>query len=105
MAWGPKAWVVGLVLAYLCAMMNLDLRPNNNFVNIILPFFGLTLMGAGLVKRTPVVIALLFLAALPFSTHSLERIAILAALAALYLVVVWIRRRSIKDFFMGTATA
>jgi hypothetical protein len=105
MVWGPKAWIVGLVLAYICTMLNVDLRPHNNLVNCILPLFGLTLMGAGLAGRTPVVVLLLFLAILPFSNHTLEHIALMVAIAVVYLVVVWNRRRSVSDFFRATATA
>jgi hypothetical protein len=104
MIWGPKAWVVGLILAYVCVMLNVDFRPNNNLVNCILPLFGLTLMGAGLAGRTPVVALLLFLAVLPFSNHPLEHLGVMAAVAVVYLVVVWNRRRSVGDFFRGTAT-
>lgn len=104
MAWGPKAWIVGLALACICTMLNMDFRPHNNLVNCILPLFGLALTGAGLAGRTPVAVLLLFLAVLPFSNHTLAHTGLMVAIAVIYLVAVWNRRRSMGDFFRATAT-
>jgi|GEM_PF-5679056 hypothetical protein len=55
MPWSLKTWAVALILAIFSALSLIDLQYVN-FAAVILPFLALTIMGAGLLHRTPIVL-------------------------------------------------
>ena len=103
MAWGLKSWAVALFMAIITAMALTDPQPMN-FVSIMLPFLALTIMGAGILNRTPVILMLLLFSLVPFSSHSLEIRTTIMVMGLAYLYWVWKKRHSIKDFLMASAT-
>ncbi|SFD16062.1 hypothetical protein SAMN05518672_101809 [Chitinophaga sp. CF118] len=103
MGWGLKSWAVALFMAIFAAMALTEPQPLN-FASIILPFFALTIMGAGILNRTPVILMLLLLSLVPFSSHSLEIGTTIMLMGLVYLYFVWKKRHSIKDFLMASAT-
>ncbi len=103
MPWGVKSWVVALIMAIFSALALTDPHPMN-FVSMLLPFLALTITGAGLLHRTPVILMLIFLSLIPFSSHSVEMKTTFGVMGLAYLYWVWKKRHSIKDFLMGSTT-
>ncbi|KAA2244839.1 hypothetical protein F0L74_02420 [Chitinophaga agrisoli] len=101
--WAVKSWVVALVMAIVSAAALTDPHPMN-FISISLPFLALAMTGAGFLHRTPVMLMLIFLSLVPFSSHSLEIKTTIGVMGLGYLYWVWKKRHSIKDFLMGSAT-
>lgn len=103
MAWGVKSWAVALFMAFITAMALTEPQPMN-FVSILLPFLALTIMGAGILSRTPVILMLLFLLLVPFTSHSSGIKTAIIIMGLAYLYWVWQKRHSIKDFLLASAT-
>jgi len=103
MPWGLKSWAVALIMAIFSAVALTDPQPVN-FAAVVLPFLALTIMGCGILHRTPVILMLLFLLLVPFTSHSVEVKITIIVMGLAYLYFVWKKRHSVKDFLLASAT-
>ena len=103
MPWGLKSWAVALIMAIFSALALTEPQPVN-FAAVILPFLALAIMGAGLLHRTAVMLMLLFLSLVPFTSHGLEMKITITIMGLAWLYWVWIKRHSVKDFLLASAT-
>lgn len=104
MPWGVKSWIFALLMAFIATMSLIDTQPNNNVVNMVLPVAAIIIMTFGLLKRTPVLLMIAFIAAIPFSNHVIDAKVMLLLAGLAYLYFVWRKRSSVKDFFRASSS-
>jgi hypothetical protein len=101
--WGIKGWVVALFMAMISAMALTEPQPMN-LVSQMLPFLALTVMGAGFLHHTPVVLMFFILLLIPFTSYSTDIQIPIIGIGLAYLYFIWKKRHSVKDWLMASTT-
>jgi hypothetical protein len=98
-----KGWIVAFITTFM-TLGGLTEPVAKNFAVFILPLIAFLLMIFGFLNRTPTWLMFIYLILVPFTPYSRDMKIAFMLLGAAYMYVVWVRRRSFKDFVRSSST-